>query len=100
MVCEWGMSEKLGAVTFGKKEEQIFLGREIGRRYDYSDETAQEIDIEIRRFVEEAEKTARDIIKENKTILKKMVEKLLEKEVLTGEELDRIVEEVEGKRPS
>ncbi len=100
MVCEWGMSEKLGAVTFGKKEEQIFLGREIGRRYDYSDETAQEIDVEIRRFVEEAEKTARDIIKENKTILKKMVEKLLEKEVLTGEELDRIVEEMKGKRAS
>lgn len=100
MVCEWGMSEKLGAVTFGKKEEQIFLGREIGRRYEYSDETAQEIDVEIRRFVEEAEKTARDIIKENKTILKKMVEKLLEKEVLTGEELDRIVEEMKGKRAS
>lgn len=100
MVCEWGMSEKLGAVTFGKKEEQIFLGKEIGRHYDYSEETAKEIDSEIRAFVEEAEKTARIIVKEHRAILKRMVEKLLEKEVLTGDELDRIVEEMEEKGAS
>ncbi|OYD14440.1 cell division protein FtsH [candidate division WOR-3 bacterium JGI_Cruoil_03_44_89] len=97
MVCEWGMSEKLGAVTFGKKEEHIFLGREIGRHFDYSEETAREIDGEIRRFVEEAEKTARKIVNEHRAVLEMMVKKLLDKEVLTGEELNRVVEEVEEK---
>ncbi|MCK4595628.1 cell division protein FtsH, partial [candidate division WOR-3 bacterium] len=97
MVCEWGMSEKIGAVTFGKREKEIFLGRDIATRNDYSEETSREIDSEIRRFVEEAERTARDIVKKHKKVLKKMVEKLLEKEVLTGEELDTIVIEVEGK---
>jgi cell division protease FtsH len=98
MVCEWGMSDELGAVTFGKKEEQIFLGKEIGRRSDHSEETARQIDSEIKKFVKEAEKTARTIVKEHRAVMEKMVEKLLEKEVLTGEEIDRIVDELEGKR--
>ncbi|MCK4330466.1 ATP-dependent zinc metalloprotease FtsH [candidate division WOR-3 bacterium] len=100
MVCEWGMSEKIGAVTFGKREKEVFLGRDIATRNDYSEETSREIDSEIRRFVDEAEKTARVIVKEHSKVLEKMVEKLLEKEVLTGEELDTIVIEVEGKNGS
>ncbi len=96
MVCEWGMSEKLGAVTFGKRDQEIFLGKELATRYNYSEETARQIDSEIKRFVEEAEKTARKIVKEHRAVMEKMVEKLLEKEVITGEEIDKIVKEVEG----
>lgn len=97
MVCEWGMSERLGAVTFGKREKEVFLGRDIATRNDYSEETSREIDREIRRFVDEAEKTAIEIVREHRNVLEKMVEKLLEKEVLTGEEIDKIILDIEGK---
>ncbi|MBO8152633.1 MAG: ATP-dependent zinc metalloprotease FtsH [Candidatus Marinimicrobia bacterium] len=95
MVCEWGMSEKLGPLTFGKKGEEIFLGREIARHRDYSEETARLIDAEVKRFVEEAEEEASRILKEHMEALKKLAETLLEKEVLDGAEIKRIVEKVE-----
>ena len=93
MVCEWGMSDKLGAVTFGKREDEIFLGRGIATRHNYSEKTAETIDSEIIRFVDEAEKRAETIIKEQRPVLEKMAKKLLEKEVLTGEAIDKIINE-------
>ncbi len=91
MVCEWGMSEKIGPITVGKVEREIFLGRELGVHRNYSEETAREIDMEVKRIVVEQEKRARKIIEENREILEKLVEELLEKETLTGEEVDRII---------
>ncbi len=91
MVCEWGMSEKVGPVVWGKTEEEVFLGRELGVKKYYSDDTAKLIDEEIKRIVEEAEQRALNILKDNKDALKIMVEKLLEKEVISGEELEEIL---------
>jgi cell division protease FtsH len=91
MVCEWGMSEKLGPLTFGKKEEQIFLGREIATHRDYSEETAQEIDQEVKRIVEEAQKTATGLLTSNMDKLHLLANALLEREILDGGEIDRIL---------
>jgi cell division protease FtsH len=91
MVCEWGMSEKLGPLTFGKKEEQIFLGREIATHRDYSEYTAQEIDKEVRRIVEEAEKKATELLSSNVDKLHLLANALLEREILDGDEIDKIL---------
>jgi cell division protease FtsH len=91
MVCEWGMSEKLGPLTFGKKEEQIFLGREIATHRDYSEYTAQEIDKEVRRIVEEAEKKTTELLSANVDKLHLLANALLEREILDGDEIDRIL---------
>jgi cell division protease FtsH len=91
MVCEWGMSEKLGPLTFGKKEEQIFLGREIATHRDYSEYTAQEIDKEVKNIVEEAEKKATELLGSNVDKLHLLAGALLEREILDGEEIDRIL---------
>ena len=92
MVCEWGMSEKLGPLTFGKKEEQIFLGREIAQHRDYSEHTAIEIDDEVRRLVTEAYKGATSILSANIKALNSLAEALLERETLDGKEVDVILE--------
>jgi cell division protease FtsH len=91
MVCEWGMSEKLGPMTFGKKEEEIFLGRDFTQKVDYSESTAIEIDAEVRRIIQESYHRAKDLLKTNLRLLHKVAEKLLEKEVLDGSEIDAIV---------
>ena len=91
MVCEWGMSEKLGPMTFGKKEEEIFLGRDFTQKADYSKSTAVEIDAEIRRIIQESYHRAKDLLTTNLLLLHKVAEKLLEKEVLDGSEIDAIV---------
>ncbi|MEK6601600.1 MAG: ATP-dependent zinc metalloprotease FtsH [Candidatus Binatota bacterium] len=96
MVCEWGMSEKLGPMTFGKKEEQIFLGRDFTQQQDYSDSTAVEIDAEVRRIILESYQRAKNILKNNLHLLHKIAEKLLEKEVLDGSEIDALVQEFGG----
>jgi len=93
MVCEWGMSDKLGPLNFGKKEEHIFLGKEIGRQRDFSEETAQDIDAELRRMVTGCFDRARGILKENIDILHTIANTLLEKEVLDGQEIEKIIEE-------
>jgi cell division protease FtsH len=105
MVCEWGMSDKLGPMTFGKKEGQIFLGRDFTQVQDYSDQTAVEIDGEVRRILADAYERARKILAGNVELLHKMAEKLLEKESLDGSEIDELVrghrKEVEERpRPS
>jgi cell division protease FtsH len=91
MVCEWGMSEKLGPMTFGKKEEEIFLGRDFTQKADYSKSTAVEIDAEVRRIILESYHRAKDLLKTNLGLLHKVAENLLEKEVLDGSEIDAIV---------
>ena len=96
MVCEWGMSEKLGPMTFGKKEEEIFLGRDFTQKVDYSESTAIEIDSEVRRIIQESYHRAKDLLKSNLRLLHKVAEKLLEKEVLDGSEIDAIVRDFGG----
>ena len=91
MVCEWGMSEKLGPMTFGKKEEQIFLGRDFTQLQDYSEHTAVEIDTEVRRIIQESYQQAKSMLATNIDVLHKMAEALLDKEVLDGAEIDEIV---------
>ena len=91
MVCEWGMSEKLGPMTFGKKEEEIFLGRDFTQKSDYSKNTAIEIDAEIRRIIQESYHRAKELLTTNLRLLHEVAETLLEKEVLDGSELDAIV---------
>jgi cell division protease FtsH len=91
MVCEWGMSDVMGPLTFGKKEEQIFLGREISQHQDYSEDTAIKIDQEVRRLVSDAYDRAKDILTEHKPALLTMADELLAREVLDGEQVKRIV---------
>jgi cell division protease FtsH len=91
MVCEWGMSE-LGPVTFGKKEEQIFLGREIAQHRDYSEATAIKIDQEVHRIVARGYDRAKQIITDRSDALVRIAEALLEREVLDGDEIRRLIE--------
>jgi cell division protease FtsH len=91
MICEWGMSDKLGPLTFGKNEEHIFLGREVARQKDYSEETALLIDVEIKRIVLEAASRAKQILQENIEKLHTLARALLERETLDGEEIARIL---------
>ncbi|MGD0914899.1 MAG: ATP-dependent zinc metalloprotease FtsH [Thermodesulfobacteriota bacterium] len=91
MVCEWGMSEKLGPLAFGKKEEQIFLGREFAQHRDYSEETAHLIDGEIRSIVTGSYQKARSIIQQNLATLHQLANALLEKEVLDGSQIESII---------
>ncbi|GAB4432848.1 MAG: ATP-dependent zinc metalloprotease FtsH [bacterium] len=90
MVCEWGMSEKMGPVTFGKRGEHIFLGRDFAEHKNYSEKTAIEIDAEIRRFVESSYERAKKIIIENREKLERLVEALLKKETLDAKDIDTI----------
>jgi len=91
MVCEWGMSDRLGPVVYGQREEEIFLGREITRKKDYSERTAEVIDQEIKALIDEAERTAERLLKENEDKLHAVAQALLEHEVLNGEQIDRIL---------
>jgi cell division protease FtsH len=91
MVCEWGMSDKMGPLTFGKQEEQIFLGREIAQHRDYSEATAVQIDEEVRSFVMAAYGTARDVLEEHAEALTRLAEALLEREVLDAEQIAALV---------
>jgi len=91
MVCEFGMSS-LGPITYGKKEEQIFLGREISQHRDFSEDTALKIDAEVRRFVDEGYKSAVEILSSNRPALEKIAQALLEREVLDANEIQMIIE--------
>jgi cell division protease FtsH len=93
MVCEWGMSERLGPMTFGKKEEQIFLGRDFTQLQDYSDGTAEEIDKEVRRLIQDAYDRAKDLLTTNLRVLHRMAEVLLERESLDGTDIDEIIKQ-------
>jgi cell division protease FtsH len=91
MVCELGMSENLGPLTFGKKEEMVFLGREIASHKDYSDQTAERIDQEVRQLVEGAYNRALDLLRNSLDKLHLLAQTLLEREVLDGDEMDRVL---------
>lgn len=91
MVCEWGMSDKMGPLSFGKRDEQIFLGREMATHKDYSEATAVEIDGEIKRIVDEAYTRALTILRDHAPILHSLSSCLIEKENLTGAEVDDII---------
>jgi len=91
MVCEWGMSKKLGPLQYGQKEEPIFIGKEIARHKDYSEKTSEIIDDEVRSIVESAYKKAWDLLGKNKDILNRLAKQLLEKEVLDAQEIRKIV---------
>jgi len=94
MVCAWGMSEKLGPLTFGKKEEQIFLGREIAQHRDYSEETAERIDEEVRRIIMENYERAKNLLNANLSLLQRLAKELLDREVLDNNEIEKIINEV------
>jgi cell division protease FtsH len=91
MVCEFGMSD-LGPLTFGKKEEQIFLGREINQHRDYSEETAIRIDAEVKRFIDNGYKAAHEILSNNRDVLTRIANALLEREVLDANEIKMIMD--------
>jgi cell division protease FtsH len=102
MVCEYGMSDAMGPLTFGKKEEQIFLGREIAQHQDYSEDTAIRIDQEIRLIVTTNYTTARKLLEENRTALTQIAEALLLREVLDAEQVRRIAagQPLEDQKPA
>jgi len=91
MVTQYGMSEKLGPMTFGQKEELIFLGREIAEQRDYSDKIAQEIDTEVRHFIDEAHDRAKEILKTQWNTLKAIAERLIEVETIDAEEFEAMM---------
>jgi cell division protease FtsH len=91
MVCEWGMSDQMGPLSYGKKEEQIFLGREFATHKDYSEDTAQKIDKEVARIVMTSYESAKKILSDRIDILNRIASELLEKEVLNAPELDAII---------
>lgn len=91
MVCEWGMSEEMGPLTYGKKEEQIFLGREIAQHQDYSEATAVKIDQEVRKLVLAGYSRAEEILKANREPLVRVAEALLEYETLDLEQVDAVI---------
>ncbi|MBD3267810.1 ATP-dependent zinc metalloprotease FtsH [bacterium] len=92
MVCQFGMSDKLGPLTFGADENQVFLGRDIYKDKEYSEEVASQIDKEVRRIVDESYNRAKHILVENKDILEALASALLEKEVLSADEVKEIVD--------
>jgi cell division protease FtsH len=91
MVCEWGMSE-LGPLTFGKKEEAIFLGREIAQHRDYSEDTAIKIDQEVKKIVMTAYQRAREVLEKNREVLERIAQALLDREVLDAVEINLLIE--------
>jgi cell division protease FtsH len=98
MVTEWGMSEKLGPLTFGKKDEHIFLGKEIARHKDYSEKTAIDIDEETKKIVLEAYDTSKKLVTENLDLLEALAKSLLEKETMDGAEIDALIQDATSKR--
>ncbi|RJQ50952.1 MAG: ATP-dependent metallopeptidase FtsH/Yme1/Tma family protein [Nitrospiraceae bacterium] len=99
MICEWGMSEKLGPLTFGKREEQIFLGKEITRHKDYSERTAEEIDEEVKSIITERFRYSKRLLLDNKSALLKLAHALLEKETLDAVEIEAIIQGTDGDMP-
>ncbi len=94
MVCEWGMSDELGPLTYGKKEEQIFLGREIAQHRDFSEETACQIDMAVKNIILTSRDTVFKLLEDNKDILTKMAEELLERETIVLDDIEQIMEEL------
>ena len=94
MVCEWGMSDELGALTYGKKDDQVFLGKDISQSRDFSDETARQIDLAVRTIIETAMATVSILLKDNKDILERISLDLLEKETIVLTDMEEIIKEL------
>jgi cell division protease FtsH len=95
MVCEWGMS-KLGPLSFGSKDEPVFLGRDFTQRADYSEDTALQIDREVNRIVQSAYERAKSILTDQREVLERLARVLLERESLDGKEVYEIIQEMTG----
>jgi cell division protease FtsH len=91
MVCEWGMSEKLGPIAYGAKEEEIFLGREITKHKDFSEQTAQDIDSELKKIIMTGMQQAEKLLSENIDLLHRLSKELLEREILDSDEIEKII---------
>jgi cell division protease FtsH len=100
MVCEWGMSDKLGPITFGKREEQIFLGKDIMKHKDYSEKTAEEIDGEVKTIITERYEYAKNLLINNKETLLRLAQALRDKETLDGVEIEAIIQGTNGDIPA
>jgi cell division protease FtsH len=98
MVCEWGMSESLGPLSFGKREEQIFLGREIAQHRDYSEQTAIHIDQEVRRIVEDNYQRSTELLSQRIDLLHALAQALLDQETLESRDIDRIFASCDAQR--
>jgi cell division protease FtsH len=98
MVTQWGMSERLGPRTFGHRETMIFLGRDIAEQRDYSERTAEEIDEEVRRIVDEAHQRCRQVLASHRDKLTELAERLVEVETMEGDELTRLLGPAEGRK--
>lgn len=94
MVCEWGMSDELGALTYGKKDDQVFLGKDISQSRDFSDETARQIDLAVRNIIDTAMATVTRLLKDHEDILERMSLDLLEKETIVLQDMEDIIEEL------
>lgn len=92
MVCEWGMSEAIGPLNVGEQGEEVFIGREWNQSRNYSEETARLVDVEVKRIVETARSTARELIEGNRELLEKIAASLLERETITGADIDLLIE--------
>jgi len=91
MVCEWGMSDRLGPLAYGAKEEEIFLGREITRSKNYSEQTSIAIDEEVKKIIMKGMERAEIILRDNIEALHRLAAALLEREILDGEEIDKVI---------
>ena len=90
MVRIYGMSDKIGPIVFGEREELVFLGRELGEHANYSDKTAAEVDEEVSKIIHDSEKKAHDVLTKNRLLLKKITTKLLKDETIEGAEFDKM----------
>ncbi len=98
MVCEFGMSSKLGNLTYGKSSREIFLGKDLMREKNYSEKTAQLIDAEVKNIVDNSYEKARNILKKHKVLLNKIANTLLEKEIIEGDDFEKIFNDYNGKK--
>jgi cell division protease FtsH len=96
MVTEWGMSDKLGPLTFGERQEMVFLGRDLGEQRNYSEDIASEIDQEVHQLVADAFLRAKQVLREREVVLRALAERLVEVETMDAAEMDRIIIEVES----
>ena len=98
MVSQWGMSEKMGSMTYGEPHEHVFMGRDFGQTKDYSEQVAYEIDKEVKRIIDEKYELAKEILNNNRDILNELALSLLENESMNAEEFDELVEKVKARR--
>ena len=98
MVTQWGMSDKMGNMTYGEPQEHVFMGRDFGQTKDYSEQVAYELDVEVKKIIDEKYQLAKQILSENMDILKELASSLLENETVNAEEFDEIVEKVKARR--